>query len=279
MARSISGGYRPNPSEIDQDGKRCLGGSRAQRLLDAEAGECRRSTVAGHAPDVGECLFEAAPELVDRGAIVVRCSSLGQQPKLDADADEALLGAVVQIALDATALEVPGVEGADTGLPEVALQADGPDERPGHAAEHQADKQDHRRSGCLQDGHSEEHAERDRDAQEHHSCHARWVPLRRASGVHRSALRAPSSCSFAPPADSPCGSARPSRCRSPRDTRSGVLRGPRFAVITRIGNHPGDSRRARAIRSSRPHARGSARRIACSHRACGRSRGRANGPY
>ena len=136
MARSISGGYRPNPSESIRTGSAAWAADRAQRLLDAEAGECRRSTVAGHAPDVGECLFEAAPELVDRGAIVVRCRSLGQQPELDADADEALLGAVVQIALDATALEVPGVEGADTGLPEVALQSDGPDERPGHAAEH-----------------------------------------------------------------------------------------------------------------------------------------------
>ena len=227
------------PVRIDQDWKRGLGGDRAQRFRDAKAGKRPRSTVAGHAPDVRERVLEAAPELVDRGAIVVRCRSLGQQPELDADADQALLRAVVQVALDATALEVRCVEGADTGLAEVALQGCGPSEGPDHAAERQDEEQDRRRGGCLQDWHSEEHAERDQDAQQHHP--------RRAGGYRSGGHPECTEARFELPRRAHDSlpqqfavlvrTAKPGVV--PRDTRSGVLRGARWpsshgSRITRV---------------------------------------------
>ena len=214
------------PVGIDRDGKRRLGGNRAQRLRDAEAGERPRSTVAGHAPDVRERVLEAAPELVDRGAIVVRCRSLGQQAELDAEADQALLGAVVQIALDAPALEVRCVEGADARLAQVTLQGCGSPKGPDRAAQRQGQEQDRRRGGCLQDRHSEEHAERDQDAQQHHTHR----PGGNHSGGHPECTEARLELSRRAhdrsPSWSPCEFARPKTGAVPRDTRPGVLRWP-----------------------------------------------------
>ncbi len=137
------------------------------------------------------------------------------------------------------------VEGADTSLSEVALQACGPDEYPDHAAEPTA-----RGAGPparrVPAGRAQRGARRERSGCSAASPASRQsVPLRRASGVHRGALRAPSSCSrFASPSMSPCGSARPSRCRRPRRHQKRSLATARMLVITRIGNHPGDSSRA-----------------------------------
>ena len=86
-----------------------------------------------------------------------------------------------------------------------------------------------RRSGCLQDGHSEEHAERDQDAQEHHSRRTGGY----RSGGHPSAPKRASSSLVVLTISLPqqfavrVRTAKPVP-HSPRDTRSGVLREARW---------------------------------------------------
>ena len=109
----------------DFDVERRVGRDRLERLGDAGSEEELRAPVPGHAPDVRQRRIEIAAELLDRRALVVGRRSLGEQAHVDPDADEPLLGAVMEVALDALPLEVHRVERPDARRAQITLERDG----------------------------------------------------------------------------------------------------------------------------------------------------------
>ena len=142
MPRSIRGAYRPNATDSTVTGSAAWAADRLERARDALPQEHLRVRVARHVADVRERRVQIAPELLHRFALAGRVRVLGEQAHVDPDAHEALLGAVVEVALDPLALEVHRVEGPDARPAQVALQAEALDPEPDQSADREGQRQE-----------------------------------------------------------------------------------------------------------------------------------------
>src|SRR5262245_45883910 len=101
-----------------------MGRGRADRLDDAVAEQELRAAVAGHVAGLGGGCVEVAAELLEGRPLLAGGRTLGEQPEMDPNADEPLLGAVVEVPLDPDPLEVDRVEGPDARPPQLAFEGE-----------------------------------------------------------------------------------------------------------------------------------------------------------
>ena len=109
------------PISVDRYRDRRTPRRRAQARGESPQAEHLRVLVPGHGSDLREGRVELLAELVDARAIRGPIGLFRKQAEVDPDADEPLLGAVVQVALDAQPLVVAGIEQRDSGRPQLAI--------------------------------------------------------------------------------------------------------------------------------------------------------------
>jgi hypothetical protein len=120
-----------------------------------------RAAVARHVADVGERRIEVRPELVDRDPVALGGRLLGEQAHVDPDAHQALLGTVMEVALDALAFEVDRVEGAHPGPAQVALEREALEPEPDQATDRERQRQE--LEGRALEGREQHDGDRDED--------------------------------------------------------------------------------------------------------------------
>ena len=112
---------RRRVGDVDADRDRAAGGQRGQRGVEAAVGEDGRVDAADQVAQLGERLLDLAVRVLQGGGglrVARRLAPGGAQ--LDAEGHQPLLGAVVQVALDAAALLVGGTDGGRAGLASAA---------------------------------------------------------------------------------------------------------------------------------------------------------------
>ena len=104
MADSIAGG-RSSGVGCDLDRERRAGGERGERGLEAAVGEHRRVDPAGELAQLGERFVELGARAGEHlgGALGIGDRAVAGEPQAQPDRDQALLGAVVEVALEAAA--------------------------------------------------------------------------------------------------------------------------------------------------------------------------------
>ena len=168
-------------TDVDRDRDRGAGGQRRQCRVEAAVGEHGRVDPAGHAAQVGDGLLGRGVGAVQD---LLHPRRVGPQAllghtQIHRDGHQALLGAVVQVPLDAAPLRLHGVHGALPGLgqgvdpgaqlghPDRRVGADGePREGDVDRAEHPRQERQHEQQQHPADRHRQQ--EQLRDGSAHH---------------------------------------------------------------------------------------------------------------